>query len=167
MAINRDIIVALCLLVFCGTFIAASFDIEVTDYGTIQSSLWPRIILGALTLFSLVLLAQSVKAPGNPDAPNAATSGGDGMDGGFFSRYRNALLIYAIFLGFLLALPWLGMLIGGALFVFVALTVLGAPEARLVPIHLAIAVVTVGLMWAIFTFALGVFLPEGKLLRLF
>jgi putative tricarboxylic transport membrane protein len=161
MAINRDTIVALCLLVFCGTFIAASFDIEVTDYGTIQSSLWPRIILGALTLFSLVLLAKSVKAP------EAAIAAGEAMEGGFFSRYRNALLIYAIFLGFLLALPWLGMLIGGALFVFVALTVLGAPEARLVPIHLAIAVLTVGMMWAIFTFALGVFLPEGKLLRLF
>jgi len=50
------------------------------------------------------------------------------------------------------------------LFVFFALTFLGSLELRLVPIHAAVAVGTVGAMWAIFTFGLRVFLPEGELI---
>ena len=42
---------------------------------------------------------------------------------GWLGRYRNALACYGLFLVFLLTLPWLGMLIGGTLFVFAVLTV--------------------------------------------
>ncbi|MDJ0896653.1 MAG: tripartite tricarboxylate transporter TctB family protein, partial [Alphaproteobacteria bacterium] len=84
---------------------------------------------------------------------------------GWLDRYRNALICYALFLAFLLSLPVLGMLIGGALFVFATLSALGAPSLRLVPMHLAVAVGSVGVMWAIFTFGLRVFLPEGMILQ--
>ena len=44
---------------------------------------------------------------------------------GWLGRYRNALWCYALFFLFLATLDYLGMLIGGVLFVFLALSVLG------------------------------------------
>ncbi|MGB1007411.1 MAG: tripartite tricarboxylate transporter TctB family protein, partial [Thalassobaculaceae bacterium] len=149
---------ALFLLALCGLFFHASFDIEVTNYGTIQSSLWPRVILTALTAMSALFLVTSLRRA--DDAPVAG-------EGGFFRRYRNALWIFALFFLFVATLPVLGMLIGGFLFVFLALSALGPPRLAVRPLatHGAVAVLAVGLMWAIFTFGLRVILPEGELLR--
>ena len=156
--INRDSVSAVFLLLFCGVFIAASFDIQETTFGTLQSSVWPRIILGALSLFSLLLLTQALRNP------PAAGEGGGAL--GWLRRYRNPLICYALFLGFLVSLPTLGMLLGGILFVLLMLTILGGGKPAQLPLHLGIAVVSVGAMWAIFTYALGVFLPGGIILNL-
>ena len=155
---TRDSYVALFLLALCGVFFHASFDIEVTNYGTIQSSLWPRMVLTALTAMSALFLVTSLRRP--DDGPVVAA-------GGFFRRYRNALWIFALFFAFVATLPVLGMLIGGFLFVFLALSALGPARLAVRPlaIHGAIAALAVGLMWAIFTFGLRVILPEGELLR--
>mgnify|MGYP001817139609 CR=1 FL=1 len=156
--INRDVIVALLLLAGCGAFFHASFQIEETNYGTIQSWVWPRIVLTALTGACLLLLGQ------------ALLRGAETVEkrrGGFLAwagRYRNAAYVYGLFFLFLVTLPYLGMLLGGVLFVFVTLTVLGRPQASLVPLHLAIAIGSIGAMWAIFTFALRVILPQGVIL---
>ena len=61
-------------------------------------------------------------------------------------------------------MPLLGMLIGGLLFVFLMLSVLGGMAPRQMALHAVIAVAAVGVMWSIFTFGLGVFLPEGELI---
>ena len=156
--INRDSVSAVFLLLFCGVFFAASFDIETTNYGTLQSSVWPQIILGALSLFSLLLLTQALRKP------PAAGEGGGLL--AWLRRYRNPLICYALFFGFLISLPVLGMLLGGILFVLVMLTILGGGKLAQLPLHLVIAVVSVGAMWAIFTYALGVFLPGGIILNL-
>ncbi|WP_299391053.1 tripartite tricarboxylate transporter TctB family protein [Pelagibius sp.] len=174
MSLNRDVVVALLLLLLCGVFFWESGNIQLTDYGQLDSTVWPRIILGALLIASLVYLWQALRGAASEDAgaaPQAAAgaagggSAGTGPGGlaGWISRYRNALLCYALFLTFLLTLPILGMLLGGILFVFAALTALGRPSLKLVPLHAAIAVGTVGAMWAVFTFGLRVFLPEGVL----
>ena len=156
--INRDSVSAVFLLLFCGVFFAASFDIEETNYGTLQSSVWPQIILGALSVFSLLLLTQALRRP------PAAGAGGGLLD--WLQRYRNPLICYALFLGFLVSLPILGMLLGGILFVLLMLTILGGGKPAQLPLHLGIAVISVGAMWAIFTYALGVFLPGGIILNL-
>ena len=161
--LNRDTVVALALLVGCGAFWVESFSIRETSYGQIQSWVWPQVILAVLTVMGLVLLGQSVLQPAMEPEAEAAASAKPGLLG-WLDRYRNALICYALFLAFLLSLPVLGMLIGGALFVFATLSALGAPSLRLVPFHLAIAVGSVGVMWAIFTFGLRVFLPEGMIL---
>ncbi|WP_193172798.1 tripartite tricarboxylate transporter TctB family protein [Nisaea nitritireducens] len=157
--LNRDTLIALLLLVFCGVMISASLDIEETNYGTMQSSVWPQVVLGVLTVFCLAMLGQSVLKPSVVKTENGAGSRGLG-------RYRNAITVYVLFFLFLVTLPYLGMLLGGIGFVFLALTLLGEPELKRVPLHLAIAVGTVGLMWSIFTFGLGVLLPDGELLQL-
>ena len=156
--INRDSVSAVFLLLFCGVFFAASFEIEATNYGTLQSSVWPQIILGALSVFSLLLLTQALRRP-----PGAGEGGGL-LD--WLRRYRNPLICYALFLGFLVSLPILGMLLGGIFFVLLMLTILGGGKPAQLPLHLGVSVISVGAMWAIFTYALGVFLPGGIILNL-
>lgn len=156
-AINRDTVVAVFLLLLCGLFYAASFQIEQTNYGTIGAEVWPRLILAVLFVLSSVYFFQSVRA-----GPDEATT----HKTGFLARYRNAILCYGLFLGFLLTLDFLGMLLGGAAFVFLALSVLGERTPRQLAIHAIVAVVSVGAMWSIFTFALRVILPEGEVLSI-
>lgn len=158
MKLTRDSYIALFLLALCGLFFHASFSIEITNYGTIQSSLWPRVILTSLTAMSLLFLLTSLRSSNNCTNTNKD---------GFFHRYRNALWIFALFFLFVATLPVLGMLIGGFLFVFLTLSALGPPQLtmRVLSIHSGIALFSVGLMWAIFSFGLRVILPEGVLLR--
>jgi len=158
MAIHRDTIVAILLLAFTALMWNATYDIEITPYSSMASNVWPRIILMALGLFSALLLAQSVVKP--DPVPEAGP-------GSFLRRYRNALVVYALFLGFLLTLPYLGMLIGATAFVFLALTLLGEPGLKPVGKHVAISLVAVGAMWSIFTFVLRVRLPEGEILTIY
>jgi hypothetical protein len=154
-AINRDTAVAIFLLLLCGVLYAASYEIEQTSYATIGADVWPRLIIALLFVLSLVYLFQSIgKGPGKKVEHKA----------GFLSRYRNAIMLYGLFLGFLFTLDILGMLLGGIAFVFLALTVIGEPTPRNVAIHAGVAVVSVGAMWAIFTFGLRVILPEGVVL---
>ena len=154
-AINRDTVVAVFLLLFCGVFFAASFQIEETSYATIGAEVWPRLILAVMFVLSTIYLFQSVrKGPADAGGPKA----------GFLSRYRNAILCYGLFLAFLLTLDILGMLLGGIAFVFLALTALGERSLKMLAIHALVAIVSVGVMWSIFTFALRVMLPPGIIL---
>ena len=158
--VNSDSVVAALLLAFCGIMWNATYAIEITPYQSMQSSVWPRVILVGLGLSSACLLFKGAAAP------RPAAAGNDGP-AGWLRRYRNALVVYAVFLGFLVTLDVLGMLIGGTLFVFLTLTLLGEPSLSRVPAHLSTAVVSIGMMWAIFTFGLRVILPEGEILRLY
>ncbi len=60
--LNRDAVIAMVLLVFCGVFFWASFDIRQPDYGVLMPSTWPRVVLGVLSLLSLIYLVQSLRA---------------------------------------------------------------------------------------------------------
>lgn len=155
-SVNRDTIVALCLLAFCGAFFAATFEIRDPGYATIGARVWPRLILAALVALTLIYLFQSLRRAPGGEAGDAGTGIG---------RYRNALWCYALFFLFLVTLPFFGMLIGGVLFVYLALTVMGERTLRAHLVHAAIAVGTIGTMWAIFTYWLRVILPQGELLR--
>ena len=157
--LNRDVIVAIFLLLFCGVFYAASGQIRDMGYETIGAEVWPRLILVALFALTLVYLFQSLRLP------REEGKAGDGIVG-WFGRYRNALWCYFLFFLFLITLPWLGMLIGATLFVFLALSVLGERTVRAALVHAAIAICSITVMWAIFTFGLRVILPEGEILRI-
>ena len=50
--LNRDTVIAVILMLFCGVFFWASFDIREPDYGVLPPSAWPRVILGLLALLS-------------------------------------------------------------------------------------------------------------------
>jgi putative tricarboxylic transport membrane protein len=159
MAVSRDTIVAILLLAFTALMWNASTEIEITPYATMASSVWPQIILVGLGIFSALLLAQAVttKAPAESKADRLGPAA-------LLARYRNALIIYVLFFLFLITLPYLGMLIGATIFVFLALTLLGRLSPRMVGVHALIALGSVGVMWAIFTYALHVILPQGEIL---
>ena len=164
--LNRDTWIALILLLFCAGAFAETFNIRATAFASIGAEVWPRLVLALLTALTLVYLAQSLA--------RGARRGreGDGAPGpprGLWAKvlyYRNPIWCFALFGAFLVTLPWLGMLLGGVLFVYAMLTVLGPRDPRAHAVHALIAVVAVGGMWAVFTFGLRVILPEGDLLRI-
>ncbi len=133
-------------------------------YEGLGSEVWPQIVLVVATALSLLYLVRSVVSP--PEAGKQSVDDGAGGPGGlkrWYATYRNAIWCFVAFGLFLVTLPYLGMLIGGVLFVFVVLTLLGGWDARTLVTHGAIALVSVGAMWAIFTFGLRVILPEGEI----
>jgi hypothetical protein len=155
--INRDTIIAILLLITWSVFMWASFDIRQIDYGTMGAEIWPRGILVMLYVLTTVYFIQSIKAGPDlaPDEPWTFR--------GWLRKYYNPLWCYALYLIFLLTLPVLGMLIGGIALVFCLLTVLGERTPRALVLHAVIAVVSITGMWALFTYALGVILPQGEI----
>ncbi len=158
-SVNRDTLVAIALLVACGGLYLASLDIREPDYGQLSPATWPRLIIGIVSVLSAIYLVQSIRS-GPSDSQSRPEWAGFRV---FFTRWRNVLTVFALFLGYLLILPWVGMLFGGMAFVFLLLTTLGPVSARDTIIHAAIALATVGGMWLLFTYGLGVLLPRGEL----
>lgn len=160
MNINKDTIVAIFLLLFCGIMINNSFEIEDPGYQGMKASFWPTVILCLLSVMCLVMLIKSVvyKTDNNVDAIDQNTSN-------IFFKFKNALICFFMFVLFLTFLDYLGMLIGGILFVFGLLTLLGGTSPKKLFNHFIISIITIGIMWSIFTFGLKVILPEGELLR--
>jgi hypothetical protein len=124
-----------------------------------SSAVWPRFVIVLLAAFCAALLGKEIFSfagaggtPGGKAAPHIS--------------YRTAATCFGLFAVFLAITPWLGMLIAGLLYVFVMQEVLGPRDMKSRFMHLAIAVVSVGGMWAVFTFALRVILPQGVLLRM-
>ncbi len=154
--LNRDTIIAIGLLVFTGILAWATLQIRDPDYGTLPPSAWPQIIVAALGVFSLIYFGQSLRA-------GKDESSDDTPKEGFFAKYRNPLLCYAIYFLFLLTLPFFGALIGGVLLVFLLLSVLGGWSGKLMIRHALIAVISMGAMWSLFTFGLRVILPQGMI----
>ncbi|MEK9671320.1 MAG: tripartite tricarboxylate transporter TctB family protein [Rhodospirillaceae bacterium] len=160
---NRDVYVAIFLLLFSGVMFWASFDIRQPDYGVLPPSTWPRVILGAFTALTFIYLVQSVKAGQDGASRKLANEPTTVM--GWVRYWHNPIICFICFFGFLLLLPYLGMLIDGVLFVFALLTMLGGFDARKAAIHGAIALITVGSMWSLFTYGLNVILPEAQLFQ--
>ena len=79
----------------------------------------------------------------------------------FTAYWRNVFSVFIIFAAYLLALPFLGMLIGNIAFSFILLSALGG--WRPFVLHGLVAIGTSGGMWLLFTYALEVFLPRGSL----
>lgn len=155
---HLDTLVAIFLLLFCGVFLAASFSIRETSYASLGAEVWPRVILIFLSLLSLAYLAQSLRH----ERSQPAADGPRGLKQ-WILKHLNAFWCFAWFGLFLLTLPYLGMLIGGMLFVYITLTSLGRRDWHGHLVHAAIAVIAVGMMWAMFTYGLKVFLPAGSI----
>ena len=162
--LNRDAVIAIVLLMACGILFWSTFSIRTPDYGQLLPSTWPRVILAVLTLLSVIYLIQSLR-----HGP-AAQPDGEPDDGGVPRRpgligwilyWRNPIWCFVLFFAYLVTLPVLGSLIGGVGFVFTLMCVLGGWTPKHLLQHAALALITVGGMWSIFTFGLGVLLPSG------
>ena len=162
---NRDVIIAIILLAFCGVFFWASFDIRQPDYGVLMPSTWPRAVLGVMTLLSFIYLLQSLNSEIVPDEDEYGPSLFEAK--AWLRYWRNPLWCFGLFFAYLLTLPVLGMLIGSVCFVFVLQGFLGGWDRRNLPMHAVVALISVGGMWSLFTFGLGVLLPPGLILDQF
>jgi len=161
MKLNKDKILAVFLLLFCGVMINSSFHIEDPGYQGMKASYWPRIILWLLSIMSLVMLVKSFSSKNKIDAKKSFS-----LENINFLQFKNALICFGMFVFFLSFLEYLGMLIGGILFVFGLLTFLGGRTLKNSLNHLFISIITIGVMWSIFTFGLKVILPEGEILKI-
>ena len=158
--LSKDIVISVLLIVITSLFFWETYSIPDFGYSSMQSSAWPRIILAPLFILSVVYFVQSLR--------QGAGSGGQTMGlMEILSTYRNPILSFLIFFVFLLTLDYLGMLLGGGMLVFGLLTVLGPRTSKAILTHVLIALISVGLVWALFTFVLRVYLPEGELLHIY
>lgn len=155
--INADVVIALLLMVICAVFFVETFAYQKVHLAIIGSKLWPRVVVVAMFLLASAYLVQSLRLPSKRAQQPWSL-------GQWLRDNRNVIGSFAFYGLFLLTLPYLGMLLGGTLFVFGALTFLGRRTWLNHAIHIAIAVVSVGFMWWVFTHALGVVLPEGEIL---
>ncbi len=174
--LSQDTVIAIFLLLASGALMIASFDIREPDYGQLSPAAWPRAIVAALGFLSLLYLLQSLRVgtPSGTDSPGergeVRPSKNNGQPGGaatFWGYWRNVIWCFVLFLAYLLAMPYFGMLIGGVAFAFLLMTALGGHAPRQLLLHAAIAIVCVGGMWALFTFGLKVPLPAGQILPRF
>lgn len=169
--INPDVLIAIFLLAVCGVLWVASFEIREPDYGQLSPATWPRIIIVVLAFLSLIYLVQSIRSAGSlPVSPETtsddhATAESRATPGiaGFYHHWKNVFWCFALYGLYLYSLPWLGMLVGALSFVFLLLCALGGWHPRKLLLHAAIALLTVGGMWSLFTFGLDVLLPTGSL----
>ena len=156
MTFNRDSVVALCLIMASGGLMVASFDIREPDYGVLSPAAWPRLIIIIMGVLSVLYFVQSLRMPKTNTASIRKKNLFEFMD-----YWRNVFSVFIIFAAYLVALPFLGMLIGNIAFSFVLLSVLGGWRPFIV--HGLVAIGTSGGMWLLFTYALEVFLPRGSL----
>jgi hypothetical protein len=157
---KRDAVIAVVLMVITALFFWESYSIPTFEYASIGSEVWPRVILVPLFVLCVVYFVQSIRHAVPPEKKLSGV-------GEFLAAYRNPIMSFVIFFIFLWTLDYLGMLIGGTLLVFALLTVLGHRTPKALLLHATIAIVSVGAVWSLFTFALQVYLPEGEILRIY
>lgn len=157
--LNRDSVVAAVLLIAGGMLFWDTFQWRRTPYATMASSVWPRFVLIIFFALCTVYLIRSLVRGVEAGSTKVTFRG-------WLAYYRNPLWCYGLFFFFLLTMPYLGMLIGGTLFVWAVQTVVGERTARAQLRHATIAIASVGFMWLVFTYALDVILPAGTLFNI-
>lgn len=168
--LNRDAVIAIVLLMACGILFWSTFSIRVPDYGQLKPSTWPRTVLVVLTVLCAIYLFQSLRTGVAPkDEYDDYDDGAARRPGlaGWIAHWRNPLWCFGLFFVYLVTLPTLGSLIAGVVFVFTLMCVLGGWAPKRLVLHAAVALGTVGGMWSIFTYGLGVILPQGEIFSVF
>ena len=160
--LNKDTIVAIILLCLCALFFWASFDIRQPDYGVLMPSTWPRVIIVVLSVLCFIYFVQSIRTGPDKDVSERKPGLVE-----FIKYWRNPLCCFVMFFCFLASMPVLGMLIWGITFVFLLMGLLGGWRPRQMVIHALVAIISVGSMWSLFTFGLGVMLPVGMIFNPF
>ncbi len=156
--LSLDSIVATTLLLAGGVLFWDTFQWRRTPYSTMASSVWPRFVLVVFFALCAIYLVRSLRRGAGDEVRQSFRE--------WITYYRNPLWCYGLFLAFLVTLPYLGMLVGGILFVWLMQAAVGERSLRASLRHATIAVVAVGFMWLIFTYAIGVILPVGSLVHI-
>ena len=100
MTLNRDSLIALCLILMCGGLMLASFEIREPDYGVLSPAAWPRLIIIIISILSVIYLLQSI---GMPKERKDATPRKTISE--FILYWRNVIAVFSIFAVYLITLP--------------------------------------------------------------
>ena len=157
--LNRDTVIAIILMVFCGIFFWASFSIREPDYGVLPPSAWPRVVLVALSVLTVLYFVQSIRRTRTFD--DSSSTAGKGLKH-WFSIWQNPIWCFVLFFGYVASLPVLGMLIGGVTLVFLLQCVLVGSSPRKLSNYGLVAPAPVVRTCPLFTFGLGFLLPPGE-----
>lgn len=155
--VSRDVVVALVLIGLTLAFFWTTFDVRRAPFAAIGAEVWPRVILVPMFLLSVALLIKALREGDPPEKPDFASF----RD--WLIYYRNPIVCFGLFFVFLLGLRSLGILVAGMLFTFAMQAVLGHRSPGHFVMYAVVAVATVGGMWAVFTYGLGVQLPRGRM----
>jgi putative tricarboxylic transport membrane protein len=156
--LNVDTIVAAVLLMAGGVLFWDTFQWRRTPFATMASSVWPRFVLVVFFALCTLYFVRSLRQGARGEAGRSVRA--------WIVYYRNPLWCYGLFLLFLLTLPYLGMLVGGILFVWLVQAAVGGRSVAAQLRYATIAVGSVGFMWLVFTYAIGVILPAGSLVHI-
>jgi putative tricarboxylic transport membrane protein len=157
--LNRDSVVAAVLLIAGGALYWDTYQWRHAPYATMPSNVWPRFVLIVFfALCALYLLRSLTKGAGKEESRGGILR--------WLGYYRNPLWCFGLFFLFLMTMPYFGMLIGGILFVWAVQVVLGEKSLQAHLRHAAIAIGSVGFMWLVFTYAIDVILPAGRLFHI-
>lgn len=159
-SVNRDTVIAVILIAVTCVFFWETTNIPELGYASMGSAVWPRVIMTPLLVLCVVYLFQSLRKKAAEDEQPFSLLG-------VIAAYRNPIACFVIFFVFLLTVEYLGMLIAGVLLTFALLTAIGNRTPKALALHVVISVVSVGLVWSLFTFVLRVYLPEGELIRIY
>ncbi len=154
--VSRDVVVALVLIATTLAFFWTTFDVRRAPFAAVGAEVWPRVILVPMFILSVALLVKALRE-GDPADKQTFDS-----FRAWFEYYKNPIVCFALFFAFLLTLRPLGILISGALFTFAMQSFLGHRNPQYFLMYAVVAIVTVGGMWAVFTYGLGVQLPRGR-----
>ncbi len=147
---------AVCVAFFGIMFITALGLVGAGREGEFGSALWPLIALGASTLFSLALLAASIRkfratqGPAEETTPEAAAE----------KRRRRitVALSSACLLAYMIAVPWIGFILATLLFVPAFTLALG--ERRKTVLYIAPVVLT-AIIVGVFAKFITIPFPKG------
>ncbi len=154
---STDTLIALILMVVWGVLFEQTFHIRKVPYSIMGSEAWPRIVLAMLFVLLILYLIGSL-------SPRKERSSAESVSTLPWHQVHFATWVCLIaFTIFLFLLPILGLLVSGSLFVTLVLQALGVKTWKRLAIHAVIGFVSVGIMWAIFSYGLGVVLPAGDL----
>ena len=162
--LNRETVISILLLLFCGFLIWAGTQIRDPQFGELSPAAWPKAVTYVLTGFCLIYFLQSILTAAPETPPDPDRKGGLI---GWVQHYIYPIACFALYFLFLYTLPFFGTLIGGILLVFALLSVLGGIAPKQIALHLVLAIISVGAMWSLFTFGLRVLLPRGELFQSF
>lgn len=140
---------------FIGLFVQAG-DLPSSMWEPLGAGSFPRLILGALVLFNLAIMFQSMMALRHAD--QAASVGA----GRWFMQRRLAFATLAAFCGYALLMPWLGFALSSLLFLLVVQIILGARSGRRLLVACVIAVVFGPGLDALFGQVFMISLPPGR-----
>ena len=158
MRLSTDAKLGLVLLAFCALMLWGTFLIEQRPYISLSAAVFPRVVLALLIPLCIALLVKGLRQSHGLDPHGGITLANVRAT---LIKYRTVIGSFALFFLLVAAMPVLGFLIAGSLYVAIMLWLLGPRTLREVPFIVLVSVGFAGGIFLVFRYVLFVFVPTG------